>query len=316
MSDTPLQDNSTQTATAPSSKHDVSLSDHAEDVLADAAGHGVELISDAENVPEQTVKEVLSELIGDMDELVITLEYGAGQSGVDQASWDIEVSALQRAFLRKQRAEEIGRLSDQLEDEIYQTREAIDAEWIERTLEFKALIKAFDGPEMSRQQVDDFQHRIFGRDSYLGYVDSVMNGSDEKRLFNAAANLKLMSQQLESDVEEMTNPEHADNNQLADAIIRAGGDIDILSKELERDFPSAQLRVNMTHVQEITDVINEEFLKQFKLWAHSFDLNLREVLATEKSATNGPVSEKAQAQLKDMLQSGTEQIDAIMEVIA
>ena len=304
----------TQTIASPA-KSGVPLSDHAEDVLADAVGHEIELVSDENTVPLKNVQQVLAEMVNDKDELAITLEYGTGESGVDQASWDIEVTTLQRAFMRKQAHEEVDALSKQIADEIRVVQGCVDSEWIERTAEFRELMKLFEQQNVSRQEIDDFQHRVFGRDEYLKYLESVLAVSDIRKLLNAAGNLKQVTQQLESDYNDLIDPTKVDNNALADAIIGAEGDIDALSLELERDYSSAVFRRNLVVSQKFIDIINEDFLKSYKLWAHSFDLNMREVLATEKSATNGPISEKSRDQLKDMLQSGADQINQVLRAV-
>ncbi len=294
---------------------DVPLSEHAEDVLANAIGRSVELDSASADPPVKTVQQVLTELIGNKEELVITLDYGAGESGVDQASWDIEMTSLQRAYLRKKRADKIDQLSNQLLGAIKTVKAAFDDDWAEKTRELGNMTKIFDRQDVTRQQVDDLQHRIFGRDAYFNYLDAVLSSRDEKRLFNAASNLRQVAQQLEVDYEALIDPSNIDNNELADEIISRDGDISALSRELERNYTAAVFRRNLASIEAINYALSEDFLKQYKLWAHSFDLNLREVLATQQSAINGQISEKAQTQLREMLQAGAEQIHAVNAVI-
>ena len=216
MPDNPPQTPAPATATPdPQVKDDVPLSDHAEDVLAEAVGHGVELVNDADNVPVKTVKEVLTDMVGDKDELSITLEYGTGESGVDQASWEIEITSLQRAFLRKQKHSEIDQLSNQILGAIKTVRAAVDGEWADQTRELREMMKLFEHPDVDRQQIDDYQHRIFGRDTYLGYIESVQKGTDAGRLFNAAANLKQVAQQLEVDLNSLISPAISTNYRLS-----------------------------------------------------------------------------------------------------
>jgi ABC-type branched-subunit amino acid transport system ATPase component len=101
---------------------------------------------------------------------------------------------------------------------------------------------------------------------------------------------------------------------LADAIIAADGDIDKLSHEIERDYSFAVFRRSLAAADLFYKTISLEYLKQYKLWAHSFDLNLREVLATEHNI-HGPISNKAREQLRDMLAAGAEQVNAIVRVL-
>ncbi len=302
-------------ASTPVPAHALALSDHAEDVLADAVGHSIQLVSDEKGLTTKTVAQVLSEMVDKPDELAITLEYGTGESGVDQASWNIEITALQRAFMRMQKQSEITALNKQLEAEFVVALKAVDPEMTERTQEFMSLVKLFERPQVTRQEIDDYQHRIFGRDTYLNYLESVLSGTDPRRLFNAASNLKQVAQQLEADFHELVDPEKIDNEALAQKIIDVGGDMDKLAIELERDYASAVFRQTLLKANNITNILSQDFLKQYKLWVHSFDLNMREVLATEKSATNGPISKKYHQQLKDLLANGKEQMNQILEVI-
>lgn len=292
-----------------------SLSDKAENLLATAVGHDLELSIGDQTAPLKTVKQVLGEMIHDQEELAITLEYGAGESGVDQASWEIEVTTLQRAFMRKQKHHEISDLSKQIAKEVAIVRSRVDETWIDKTTELRSLMKLFEQAQVSRQDVDDYQHRIFGRDAYVTYVDSVIAGTDQGKLLNAVGNLTQIAQQLNIDHSKLTNPSGANNSDLAEAIIQANGDIDALAHELERDMPSAVFRRNIAIADRISSILSEEFLKRYKLWAHSYDLNIREVLATEKSATNGRVSDKSRDQLKEMLRTGADQINQLLQVI-
>jgi hypothetical protein len=316
MTDQPPQEDQSQPVATAAKSAAVPLSDHAEDMLAEAVGHDLELVTDEQEKPLKNVKEVLTEMIADKDELAITLEYGTGESGVDQASWEIEVTSLQRAFMRKQKAAEVDLLASKLSDQIAATKGCVDNAWIERTGEFRDLMKLFEQPNISRQEIDDYQHRIFGRDEYLNYLESVLDVTDIRKLMNAVGNLNQVAQQLEEDYKKLIDPTDVDNSALADEIIAAEGDIDALSIEYERDFASAILRKNLTLAAQFTDIINPEFLKEFKLWAHSLDLNIREVLATEKSATNGRITDKSRDQIKDMLSSGAGQVNKILQAVA
>ena len=309
----PDQENTTQTPPVPASA--VALSDHAEDVLADTIGHELELSVDESGAPLKTVQQVLHEIGDDKDELSITLEYGTGESGVDQASWEIEVTSLQRAFMRQHKQQEIDALSKQIKDEIKVLRSRADSDWVDRTSELRSLLKVFEQPQVARQVVDDYQHRIFGRDKYLAYLEAVLAHKDEGKLLNASSNLRQVAQQLEADHDALIDPSGVDNTALADMIIAHDSDIDVLSRELERNISSARFRREIGLAARISDIINEEYIKKYKLWAHSFDLNMREVLATERSANNGSISDKARRQLKDMLEEGATQINQLLQVI-
>ena len=291
------------------------LSDHAEDVLAEAVGHELHLADDAQTAAQKTVKQVLAELVGDRDELAITLEYGTGESGVDQASWGIEVTSLQRAYMRVQSHETIDKFSKQISDEVKIAQQRASTDWADRTVELRSLIRLFDQARINRQEIDDYRHRIFGQNTYLGYIESVMELKDEGKLLDAVSNLKQVSEQLAIDYEQLVDPAKVDNNALAGAIIEAEGDIDKLSVELERDYPSALFRRSVDVAAEFLSVVNVEFLTEYKMWAHSLDLNIREILATEKSVSNGQISEKAHKQLKEMLNSGEDKVLAIIKAI-
>lgn len=291
------------------------LSDHAEDVLAEAVGHELHLADDAQTAAQKTVKQVLAELVGDRDELAITLEYGTGESGVDQASWGIEVTSLQRAYMRVQSHETIDKFSKQISDEVKIAQQRASTDWADRTVELRSLIRLFDQARINRQEIDDYRHRIFGQNTYLGYIESVMELKDKGKLLDAVSNLKQVSEQLAIDYEQLVDPAKVDNNALAGAIIEAEGDIDKLSVELERDYPSALFRRSVDVAAEFLSVVNVEFLTEYKMWAHSLDLNIREILATEKSVSNGQISEKAHKQLKEMLNSGEDKVLAIIKAI-
>jgi len=291
------------------------LSDHAEDVLAEAVGHELHLADDAQTAAQKTVKQVLAELVGDRDELAITLEYGTGESGVDQASWGIEVTSLQRAYMRVQPHETIDKFSKQISDEVKIAQQRASTDWADRTVELRSLIRLFDQARINRQEIDDYRHRIFGQNTYLGYIESVMELKDKGKLLDAVSNLKQVSEQLAIDYEQLVDPAKVDNNALAGAIIEAEGDIDKLSVELERDYPSALFRRSVDVAAEFLSVVNVEFLTEYKMWAHSLDLNIREILATEKSVSNGQISEKAHKQLKEMLNSGEDKVLAIIKAI-
>lgn len=290
------------------------LSDHAEDILAESVGHELDLDNDADNTPPKTVKEVLTEMVDNREELSITLEFGAGESGIDQASWEIEVITLQRAFVRKQKTAELNILAQSIKTDTRAVFGKLDQNWIAQTTELKSGLQIFEKAAVTRQEIDDFHHRIFAGGTYLEYLEGVLNGTDDNGLLDAARNLSTHVKQVEVQRAELVNPANVDFDQLTDAIIAVRGDIDKLSIELERDMPSAVLRRNLGNASHLAAIINIEFLKDYKLWAHSFNLNIREVLATERSATNGPISDKYRDQLKEMLLAGEKQISAILEL--
>lgn len=290
------------------------LSSHAEDVLADTVGHEVDLQSDPSNTPPKTIKEVLTEIVGDKDELVITLEYGTGESGVDQASWGIELASLQRAFVKKQKTAELNALSERISTDLRSVIGKIDKNWAVQTSGFSTVQKIFQRSIVTRQEVDDFNHQIFDGGSYLGYLESVLSGKDEGGLLVAASNLSKHVKEIEIERAEMCSPANVDNNQLADAIIAVQGDIDKLSIELERDMAPAILRRNLARASRVSNMLTVDALSQYKLWAHSFQLNVREVLATERSAVDGRISDKSRDQLREMLAVGEDQVTNLLQI--
>lgn len=314
QSTTSVPTSPSRTIASPPSVDDLALSEHAEDVLAQAVGHELELINDGTSAPLKTVKQVLTEMVDDRDELAITLEYGTGESGVDQASWDIEVTRLQRAFQRRQKSKQIAQLAQQLEDAVRNTKTHVGGDWFTQTLEIRNLMKDLQQDQIQYELVNNYQKRIFGRETYLSYIEAVLAGTDQLKLLNAAANLSQIAKQLEADYQALIDPALIDNSALADAIIATDGDIDKLSHEIERDYSFAVFRRSIAAADAFYQTISIEFLKQYKLWAHSFDLNLREVLATEHN-THAPITDKAREQLRDMLAAGAEQVNAIVRVL-
>jgi hypothetical protein len=313
MSDN-LDQTTTQTTVSNATTAQDPLSNAAEEYLA----HNISALIGApvsSEIGPKSVKEVIAEMAAtDIDELSIALDFGPGESGIDQVSWNLEVNTLKRAFAKKQASSVINQNATMLKQKISDVKAVFDASWVQKTEQIEQFSRRVEST-ISRQQLDDFQHLVFGHGEYEAYLEASIIQGAGNNVRKTLEEFHVFISGIEKSIEEAINTADVEYQLLAKAIIENDGDIDKTVHNLEKNAAIAEYTTTLESAKEVMDVLSQDSLNDYRRWSYGLDLNIREILATEKSVGSEELTEKSLFQLRDLFEAGKDRLMKLLGVI-